>query len=100
MAGLLHNVIASAEADPATQTVRLTWRDGSVTSARFSHLAGIGVFAAMRDPAFFSKAEVADAGHVLAWPGDIEFDADALWFEAHPEDQPAERLAEAARLPA
>ena len=29
-----------------------------------------------------------DEGRVLAWPGELEFDADALWFETHPADMP------------
>ena len=88
MPGLMQNLIETATPDPSTRTVRLAWQDGSVTRADFAALAGSGVFAAFDDPAFFVRVEVADGGRILAWPGELEFDADALWFEAHPEDAP------------
>jgi len=31
---------------------------------------------------------VGERGRSLEWPGDIDFCADALWFETHPEDSP------------
>ena len=99
MPGLLQNIIVRAEPDPSSLTVRLEWQDGSVSLADFKPLLGRGVFSAFRDPAFFARAEIADAGHVLTWPGELEFDADALWFEAHPEDSPATGKAHAASLP-
>ena len=86
MAGLLQNIIVGAEVDPSNHTVRLGWQDGSVTLADFKPLLGRGVFTALRDPTLFRRGEIVDSGHALAWPGDLEFDADALWFEAHPED--------------
>jgi hypothetical protein len=33
----------------------------------------------------------------LEWPGEIDFCADALWFEAHPEDAPEHANLEPAR---
>ena len=89
MPGLMQNVIVDAAPDPATRSVRLTWSNGSVTLAEFAGLDHRGVFAAFDDAAFFGRVQVLDEGHVLAWPGDLEFDADALWFEAHPEEAPA-----------
>ena len=90
MPGLMQNVIVSAAADPGTPTARLGWQNGSVTQADFARLAEHGMCAAFTDPTFFEQATVLDDGQVLAWPGDLEFDADAMWFEAHPEDSPSD----------
>lgn len=91
MPAVLENVIVAAAPDPATATVRLTWANGSETVARFGHLAGKGVFAPLGDAEFFSKVRVGERGRTLTWPGEIDFCADALWFDAHPEDNPFAR---------
>lgn len=40
-----------------------------------------------RDPALFvSSLHVDGNGSWLAWACDVEIDADALWYQAHPED--------------
>ncbi len=88
MAEMGKNVIVGAEADAASLSVRLAWADGSTTVARFDHLAGKGVFAPLADPAFFGQVAVGRRGRSLEWPGEIDFCADALWFEAHPQDNP------------
>ena len=59
---------------------------GSVN--RFDHLVGKGVFASVTDPAVFMQVGVGERGRSLEWPGEIDFCADALWFEAHPADAP------------
>ena len=92
MPGLMHNLIQRAIPDPINLTVRLIWEDRSETQADFAPLAGRGVFAPLAAPVFFESARVIDEGHVLAWPGDLEFDADALWFEVRPEDCPTEAM--------
>ncbi len=97
MAGLLQNVIMNAEADTSTHTVRLAWQDGSTTIADFKPLVGCGVSDAFQDPAFFRQVRNVEDGHVLTWSGEREFDADVLWFEAHPEDSPAFTTASHAR---
>ncbi len=100
MAGLLHNITVRAEADASNHTVQIGWKDGSVTFADFRPLLGRGVFTVLRDPVFFQSAEIVDGGHALSWPGELEFNADALWFEAHPEDSPETVVVQRARLPA
>ena len=52
-------------------------------------LAGKGVFAPLADPAFFARVAVGRRGRSLEWPGELDFCADALWFEAHPQENPA-----------
>ena len=90
MPKVLDNIIAAAAPDPATHTVALTWGNGERTVSSFRHLVGKGVFTAFSDPAFFARAAVGEGGRSLEWPGDLDFCADALWLEAHPEDAPEE----------
>jgi len=85
---VLDNVITAAAPEPGNHTVVLTWANGETTVSSFRHLVGKGVFAAFSDPAFFAQARVGEAGRSLEWPGDLDFCADALWFEAHSEDAP------------
>jgi hypothetical protein len=40
-----------------------------------------------RDPKLFTDGmRIEGDGDWLSWPGDIDVDADALWYKAHPED--------------
>jgi hypothetical protein len=88
MPKILDNVIVAALPDPKTHSVRLTWANGETTINHFGHLLGKGVFAAVSSPATFAQVRVGDRGRSLEWPGEIDFCADALWFEAHPADAP------------
>jgi len=90
MPKILENIITAAVPDPSNQTVSLAWANGETTVASFRHFVGKGVFAAFADPAFFVQARIGEGGRSLEWPGELDFCADALWFEAHPEDAPAE----------
>jgi hypothetical protein len=94
MPKILENVIVMAAPDPASHTVALTWANGEKTVSSFGHLVGKGVFAAFSDPAFFAQARVVEGGRSLEWPGELDFCADALWFEAHPEDAPEQEQSE------
>ena len=98
MPALMHNIIVAAAADSSTHTVRLAWQNGCETQADFAPLIGQEVFVPLQDPAFFQLVQVTHEGRALSWPGDLEFDADALWFEAHPEDGVLSGEAEAASL--
>ena len=97
MPKVLDNIIVAAVPDLETHSVKLTWANGVTTVARFAHLVGHGVFAAFADPAFFAQAHFGERGRSLDWSDEIDFCADALWFEAHPEDaaQQAPRAADA-----
>ncbi len=88
MPKVLENVIVAAVPDPVTYTVTLTWANGEQTVSSFAHLIGKRVFAALGDPVFFARVRIGEAGRSLEWPGELDFCADALWFEAHPEDAP------------
>lgn len=58
-------------------SLSVSFADGTRGKVRFeiSHLTG--VFAALKDPAFFIKAYI-DRGAV-AWPGDIDLAPDAMF---------------------
>jgi hypothetical protein len=88
MPQVLDNIITAAVADPGTYTVTLTWATGDTTVNRFDHLIGKGVFARLADPTVFMQVEIGKHGRGLEWPGEIDFCADALWFQAHPADAP------------
>jgi hypothetical protein len=88
MPKLLDNIITAAVADPDNYTVAVTWENGATTINSFRHLVGKGVFAAFADPVFFAQVHVGERGRGLEWPGEIDFCADALWFETHPADAP------------
>ena len=93
MPKVLDNIINDAVADPTTYTVSVTWANGETTVNQFAHLLGKGVFAAMSDPSVFALVRVGERGRSLEWPGEIDFCADALWFETHPVDAPeAQRI--------
>lgn len=88
MPKVLDNVIEAATPDPGNYTVTLKWANGETTVNRFDHLVGKGVLAALVDPALFAQVRVGERGRSLEWPGEIDFCADALWFETHPADAP------------
>jgi hypothetical protein len=84
----VENIIVEAEAMPTARTVRVTWANGAKTGHDFGNLVGKGVFSAFADPAFFARVKAGERGRSLDWPNEIDFCADALWFEARPADAP------------
>jgi len=95
MPPMLENKIIAATANAETHTVALTWANGAKTVSSFAHLVGKGVFRTFADPGFFAHVKVGENGRSLEWPGELDFCADALWFEAHPEEAPLHRPAAA-----
>ena len=92
---MLENTIVAAIADSETHTVVLTWANGAKTISSFADLVGKGVFRPFADPTFFAEVRIGENGRSLEWPGELDFCADALWFEAHPEEAPEQRRAAA-----
>jgi aspartyl/asparaginyl beta-hydroxylase (cupin superfamily) len=82
---MLHRMV-SAKARP-DYFVDIVWDDGSKSAVSFADLVGRGVCAAMADTKYFvERMGIADEGYALAWPDEIEFSADSLWYKAHPDD--------------
>jgi hypothetical protein len=68
-------------------SVEITWDDSSKSRVSFADLVGRGVCAAMGDENYFvDRVTLGDDGYALAWPDDVEFGADSLWYKSHPED--------------
>lgn len=88
MPEVLENIIVAAAPNTIERSVTLTWANGETTMHSFRRKIGRGVFAAFADPTFFERVRVGERGRSLDWPDEIELCADALWFEAHPEDAP------------
>lgn len=69
--------------------LRLLYRNGTVIVLDFAPIIEEGgVFSRLSDPAFFSQVKRSKDGRSIEWPGEIDFCADALWFQAHPHDNP------------
>ena len=82
---MLHR-IKQATAAP-DYSVALVWDDGSSSTVSFADLVGRGVCAPFRDSLYFvERIRIADEGYALAWPDDVEFSADSLWYKTHPDD--------------
>jgi hypothetical protein len=91
MPKVLDNIIVAASPNADNYSVTLTWANGETTVNNFRHLIGRGVFAALREPTLFAQVRIGERGRSLEWPGEIDFCADALWFDAHPADAPQQR---------
>ena len=59
----------------------VTWSDGTVAGLDVGAIQKDRAFAALRDQDEFTKVEVVDWGHSLAWPSGAELGADMLWLE-------------------
>lgn len=89
MPGLLRNRIVDARVASGTSCLTLTWENGQTTRFDMAPvIAQGGVFAALADPEALADVTVGPRGRSLVWPGEIDMDADALWFDAFPADNP------------
>lgn len=82
--------ISSVAADPRRRTLSLAWSDGSRTTKDMKPLLKRrGAFAPLAASRRFMSVEVSERGGAVEWPGtDIAIDRHALWFDAHPQDNP------------
>jgi len=63
----------------------LAYADGSHSVVDFlPRIQRGGVFASLRDPAFFAQVSIAEDGRTIEWPGDLDFCADSLWLDGNP----------------
>ncbi|NER19480.1 MAG: DUF2442 domain-containing protein [Symploca sp. SIO1B1] len=53
-----------------------------------------GILTKLADPEFFAQVSIGERGRYIQWPGEIEFCADALWFESHPKANDFQQLEE------
>jgi hypothetical protein len=67
--------------------LRLTYDNGGTAETDLSAAIATGpVFMPLADPEKFAQVFIGERGRSLEWPNDVGLCADALWFEAHPED--------------
>ena len=75
--------IRSVTADPSTQTLKLTWDDGTTSFKAMGPLiARRRVFQPLADTDRFAAVHPIHDGRAIAWDDDIDICADALWLEA------------------
>lgn len=77
----MFNRITAVQVEPDYR-LGITYDDGEVIHADFrSVVSRGGVFSPLADPDFFSLAALDTHGRAVAWPGELEFCADALRLE-------------------
>jgi hypothetical protein len=58
----------------------LRWEDGLGAEVDFSFLLDYdGVFLPLRDPEFFRQVRVGDGAWTVEWPGEVDFDPEAVY---------------------
>ena len=79
--------IRSLTIDPDAKTLQLVWDDDSVSVKAMAPLiAGRRLFKPLADAALFTQARLINDGRGVAWGDEVDICADALWLEAHPQD--------------
>ncbi len=69
--------------------LRLIYSNGSEIIVDFQPIINQGgVLAPLSDPELFSQVKLGEGGRYIEWDGGINFCADTLWFEAHPNHIP------------
>jgi len=65
--------------------LRLVYSDGSIVVVDFTPIIQQGgVYSCLSEPEFFSQVSLAQGGRYIQWPNELDFCADSLWFEVHP----------------
>jgi len=82
--------IAAVAADPASQSLSITWANRARTVFDLRPLIRRrAVFAPLADPKLLAQARVIEDGLGVGWPGtEADIAADLLWYAAHPADNP------------
>ncbi|MGQ0663893.1 MAG: hypothetical protein ACT4P2_09955 [Pseudomonadota bacterium] len=87
----MRHKIEAATARP-DHTVEIVWETGERSIVAFADtVAWGGVCTDMQDPTYFvSQMRIGENGGCLSGPDEVDFDADALWYQAHPGEPIAE----------
>jgi hypothetical protein len=66
--------------------LRLTFEDGTVGEVDFTERVWEGVFAPLRDPAFFAQVRLDQDAGTIAWPNGVDMAPEPLYEQArrHP----------------
>jgi hypothetical protein len=60
-------------------TIRIMFADGEVRDVDITPLLDTPAFSPLRDPATFEQVKVDEDTGTIAWPGDIDLDADVIY---------------------
>ncbi len=81
--------VVHVSANPKTRELTLTWEGGAMTVKAMADLnARKKMFKPLADATLFKQAHVINDGRAAARTNDIDIRVDALWYDAHPEDNP------------
>ena len=81
--------VVHVSADPKTRELILTWEGGAVIRKAMAELiARKKLFKLLADEMLFASAHLINDGRAVAWSDEIDICVDALWYDAHPEDNP------------
>jgi hypothetical protein len=81
--------VVHVSAEPKSWELILTWDGGAMTVKAMADLiARKKLFKPLVDDALFAKAHPINDGRAVAWSDEIDICVDALWYDAHPEDNP------------
>ena len=83
---------------PDTYAIVLIWENGQrFIKNMWPLIRNQKIFAPLEDKSIFQQVSVVDDGRALAWPGDIDYCADALWAESQmtsrSQDEPLTQIA-------
>lgn len=80
--------IVAIEALPGFR-LKLTYAGGRAIEIDFASKIQKGtVTGPLADPEIFKRVKIAPSGRAIEWPGEVDFCADALWFEGSGEANP------------
>ncbi|KAF0118163.1 MAG: hypothetical protein FD149_841 [Rhodospirillaceae bacterium] len=89
MAAMGKNIIGDATPNFSARTVRVQWAEDNVGTAFLGavlgSVVGRGVFVPWADRYLLERGTL---GRSLEWSENSDVCADALWFKAHPEENP------------
>lgn len=75
------HTITHAQPEPDYR-VRLVYATGETIIVDIKpYIERGGIFAALAEPSLFDQVAIGAYGRYIAWPGDIDFCADALWLK-------------------
>ena len=79
--------ITKVSFDGASRCLIVIWSTGEMTKKAVSTLGGAGsAFEVLDTDDVWTEVTITQDGRALSWQGGLSLCADALWFEAHPED--------------
>jgi hypothetical protein len=84
---MIHQIVRAVGRPDFTVELEFAIGEGAVIDLASFVAEGVVTAPLRADPQLFcSSLRIVDDGDAIGWPGDVEIDADALWYKVHPED--------------